>query len=108
MTATKSNKLQAGEKDPRKIVAAINGLVEGRTDNYAQVTLAAGATETVVSNEAAWHCSPNSTIVLSPRSENAAAALATTWIKAKGNRTFTIGHASNAQTDRIFDVAFIG
>lgn len=98
-------KLGEGEKDVRKIVSALNRMVEGRLDCYGQVTLRAGETTTTVD---AYFASPNSTIVLSPRTANAAAAMASTFVSAKGNRAFTLAHANNAQTDRIFDYAFIG
>ena len=39
MSATYSQKIPPNEKDPRKVATAINKIIEGRTDNYGQVTL---------------------------------------------------------------------
>jgi hypothetical protein len=41
-------------------------------------------------------------------SQFAAAALASTYVSAVANGSFTIAHANNAQTDRIFGFAFLG
>ena len=107
MTATYSAKLKPNELEPRKIASSINRIIEGRTDNYGSVTLTANTTTTTVTNQ--W-ASENSTIVLSPRSANAAAELGagTAYISTKSNGSFVITHANNAQTDRTFDYAMIG
>ena len=105
MTATYSAKLKPNELEPRKIASSINRIVEGRTDNYGSVTLTANDTTTTVTNQ--W-ASENSTIVLSPRTANAAAAVATTYVSSKLNGSFVLTHANNAQTDKTFDYAMIG
>ena len=105
MTATYSAKLPPSETEPRKIASSIKRIVEGRTDNYGSVTLTANDTTTTVTNQ--W-ASENSTIVLSPRTANAAAAVATTYVSSKLNGSFVLTHANNAQTDKTFDYAMIG
>lgn len=103
--ASRSQKPRPSETEPRVIVSALRQVIDGRTDNYGQITLTAGATSTSYSSPS---ISENSTIVLSPRSANAAAAVGTTHVSAKANGSVTLTHANNAQTDRTFDLAWIG
>ena len=107
MTATKSQKLFPTEKDPRKITTSINNIIDGRTDNYGQVTLGTSTVTTVVSVSGS-SISENSVIAMSPRTANAAAALGTTYVSAVANGTFTLTHASAGTSDRTFDYAWIG
>jgi hypothetical protein len=95
------------ETDPKKFALAIQSLYNGRSNASGTVTLRAGQTTTTVSpsdanNPGAVNVAPQSGVFLFPRSANAAAALATTFVSAVGKQTFTITHASNAQTDRTF------
>lgn len=89
------------ETRPLEIVRTLLDALQGRSLAIGEVTLAAGATSTVVS--APW-LSSYDTVMLTPCTANAAAALATTYIPSadiiKGQ--FTIRHANNAQTDRTF------
>lgn len=61
------------EKDPAQFALAIQQLYDGRSNASGTVTLAAGATSTVVS---AINCAPQSAVFLFPKTANAAAALA--------------------------------
>lgn len=95
------------ETDPVRINQAIRQLIQGRGDFVGDVTLAAGATTTVVSFP---NCSSDSHVFLEPQTANAAAARATTYIKrvdiAQG--MFTITHANAVSLDRTFSFACIG
>lgn len=93
------------ERDPFRIVQAVNELFQGRSNAIGECTLTASATSTVVSAE---NCGDESQVFLSPKTANAAAALATTYISAVTNGSFTITHANNAQTDRTFGYVAIG
>ena len=95
------------EKDPFRIVQAINELLQGRSNAVGTCTLAAGATTTVVSAE---NCGDQSQVFLFPKTANAASALATTYILAANirNGSFTITHANTGTTDRTFAYAAIG
>lgn len=97
--------ISTDEKDQRKINTAIQQLEQGRLNVGATCTLRASQTTTTV---AAPNCGAGSQVQLTPKTANAAAALATTYVSAVGNGTFTITHASNAQTDRTFGYACIG
>ncbi len=107
MSASYTNKVSPYEAHPRRIANALNNVIDGRTDNYGTCTLSASTVQTVVSL-AQSQVSENSTVILTARTANAAAALATTYVSGKSNGSFTLTHASNAQTDRIFDYAWIG
>jgi hypothetical protein len=99
--------LQPEERDPKRFNDAIRQLVEGRMNATSFVTLTPAATLTVVD----WpNCSVDSHILLMPRTANAAAALATTYIAVADivQGSFTITHANNAQVDRIFSFLCIG
>jgi hypothetical protein len=93
----------------RKLADSINKLAKGRIDAYGTVTLLANQTTTTVTTSDAG-VSVKSTIVLTPRTANAAAEIGagTLYVSAKGNGSFTITHANNAQTDRTYDFAWIG
>lgn len=88
-----------------RIVQAIIQLMQGRSNAVGEVTLRANQTTTVVTktvHRAAVNVGADSEVFLTPRTANAAAALATTWVSAVGQGTFTITHASNAQIDKLF------
>lgn len=97
--------VSTNEKDPAKFALAIQQLYSGRSNAAGTVTLAAGATATVVTP---FNCAPACAVFLFQKTANAAAALATTFISAVGKQTFTITHANNAQTDRTFFYVCIG
>lgn len=97
--------LQPGERNPQRIVDAIIQLVEGRHNASGRVTLTPGATTTVVSHP---NCSKSCEPQLSPRTANAAAAVATTYVSNINQGSFVITHANNAQVDRIFGYTVTG
>lgn len=94
-----------GETSLTRAIQAIRELFEGRSNAVGTVTLTASATTTTVTSET---CGDESVILLSPKTANAAAALATTYVSSVGNGTFTLTHANNSQTDRSFGYAAIG
>jgi len=107
MSQTRTQKVAPTEKDPRRLAIAINGIIDGRTDNYGSVTLAANTATTVVSEA---RVTDFSTINLTPITANAAAELGAggMYVSAKAIGSFTITHANNAQTDRTFDYSWSG
>lgn len=86
---------------------AINGLIDGRPNVTGVVTLTANAASTVVTDN---KFESGMAVLLQPKTANAAAALATTYItdanKTKG--AFTITHANDAQIDKVFAYVRIG
>lgn len=107
MTDRPSPKLAQSQADPRRIVNSLNRMAEGRGDNSDTLTLTAGAASTTIAQP---FVSEFSTILLFPRTANAAAELGagTVYVSAKANGSFTLAHANNAQADRTFDYAWIG
>lgn len=97
--------VSTAEKDPAAFALAIQQLYAGRSNAAGSVTLAAGATSTVVK---AINCASQCAVFLFPKTANGAAAIATTFISAVGNQSFTISHANNSQTDRTFFYVCIG
>ena len=95
------------ESNLSRIVRSIRELWEGRSNAVGEFTLAAGATSTVVSAD---NCGENSRIALTPRTANAAGALATTYITAANvvPGQFTVTHANAGTTDRTFGYAING
>lgn len=93
------------EQNTFRIVQAVRELFEGRSNAVGTVTLRASQTTTTVTAE---NCGDESQVFLSPKTANAAAALATTYISSIGNGTFTITHSSAVSTDRTFGYVAIG
>lgn len=90
---------------PREIAERINALILGRINTVGTVTLVANATTTTVTDENAHRqVAP----ILIPTTANAAAALATTYVSARGSGTFTLTHANAATTDRTFIYVLLG
>lgn len=97
--------VQTQEKDLTKFAAALQGLAQGRSNAIGEVTLTANAASTVVT---AINCGGDSEVFLTPKTANAAAALATTYIATVVAGSFTITHANNAQTDKTFGYVCLG
>lgn len=96
--------IPATERDVTRIVQSVRDLFMGRSNASGSFTLTASATTTTVSHK---NCGPDSRIVFSPTTANAAAALATTYHSGSASGTFTITHASNIQTDRTFSYRIV-
>lgn len=97
--------VQTNEKDLTKFAFAVQQLAMGRSNATGTVTLTTSATTTAVT---APNCGAGSVISLSPKTANAAGALATTYVSAVAAGTFTLTHASNTQTDRTFGFVCLG
>lgn len=96
--------LQPGERDIYRIVQSLISVIR-KWNASGQVTLRANQATTVVTkavSPGAVNVAVGDEVMLSPRTANAAGALATTYISAVGQGTFTITHANNAQTDKTF------
>ena len=98
--------IQESERDLYRIVQTIISIAN-KMNACGVITLAAGATSTVVTKDnsrGAVNVSKDDVITFSPMTANAAAALTTTYILqanvAQGS--FTITHANAGTTDRTF------
>ena len=91
--------------DLRRVVETVQMVMRGKFNAVTTLTLAAGVTTTVFIDE---RIGGESFIGLTPLSANAAAALPTTWVSARGKGTATLTHANTATTDRAYSVLIIG
>ena len=96
--------LSPAERDLFRIVAAVRQLMEGRSNAVGTFTLATAATATTVS---APTCAATSIVLLMPKTANAAAALATTFVT-PAKAAFVVTHLSAATTDRTFGFVALG
>ena len=67
-------------KDLRPLARQANDMLDGKTNNTGAVTLTASTTTTTVNNE---RVGPDSAILLSPLTANAATAIATTYVSTR-------------------------
>jgi hypothetical protein len=88
-----------GEVRADNLVPAMHQMAMGRLLTGGEVTLRAGQTTTSVD---ARFVSPEEVVVLSPRTANAAAALASTYVSSTVKGGFVLTHANAASTDRTF------
>ena len=93
----------------RKIAVAVNGLLNGWSNNIGSVTLTASAATTVIQFE------PNrlrveSRISLFPQTANAAAAWNSIYESARdvAAGTLTLTHVNNANADKTYDFFLVG
>jgi uncharacterized secreted protein with C-terminal beta-propeller domain len=88
---------------------AVQQMRRGKMDIVTELTLTAN----VATSTLTWKgLSPQSVVVFDPKTANAAAELygGTMYVLTadRGNDAWTVTHANNAQTDRVFQVAIIG
>ena len=94
----------------RKLSRVVNGIMQGKTNNTGTVTLATGATITVV-ELAEGRLGENTVIHLDPLTQNAAYESFTpiyVSVRDVRNKTFTISHSVDSSTDRTFRYSLIG
>lgn len=92
----------------REMVTAIRQLIAGRSNACGTVTLTANVTQTTVTGP---NVNEDAHVFLSPRTANAAGAVATTHAvvqRISGVPTIVITHANAATTDRTFSYACLG
>lgn len=93
----------------RRVWDAIFRLRQGKIECVTTVTLTENAATTVLND---IRLSNQSVVTFDPKTANAAAELAagTLYVLTanRGNASWTITHANNAQTDRTFQISIIG
>jgi hypothetical protein len=88
----------------RKLAQALQGIMDGRTNNAGSVTLTASTVTTVVSDKRAG---VDSVIVFMPKTANAAAVLGRLYVSARTDEAFTLTHASTTSTDMDYEYALL-
>lgn len=94
-----ATQLDPDERRISYIVQSVRELLFGRDDAHGVVTLRPNQTTTTVSHP---NCSVEGQVLLTAKTANAAAALATTYVSSIVQGAFTLTHASNAQADKTF------
>jgi hypothetical protein len=93
----------------RRLWESLLPLYKGKSEVYVELTLTANAASTTLTDV---RLSPQSVLVFDSRTANAAAEFKNgtmyTTEANRGNGAWTITHANNAQTDRVYSVAIIG
>jgi hypothetical protein len=92
------------EEHLRKCAQAINGILNGQTNNSYDLVLEAGESSTTITDE---RITAKTMAVLSPQNAAAAADLASMWYVASGGQ-IVIHHPISASADRNLGVAIIG
>jgi hypothetical protein len=96
----------ANARDPQQARQVINRINRGKLNCIGMMTLSANVGTTTVLDP---RVGPYSVVLLMPATANAAAALATTYVSDRSNKTsFTVSHSNNAQTDRSYGYALFG
>lgn len=101
------NRLKQNHATPREIATVVNGILDGKTNNFGEITLDANQGSTTFTD---FRISKDSVILLEPTTANAAAALATTYRSATSvpNHTFTLTHTNDANADKTFNYVVVG
>ncbi len=105
MTTGSGLSIAETEQDRAVQNRAIRQLIEGRSNAVGSCTLTANTTTTAVT---AVNCGPNSAVFLFPKTANAAAVAASTYISAVAAKSFTVTHPSNANMDKTFGYVCLG
>lgn len=92
--------------DERQVAEIVNNLVEGKSNNTGNVTLAvASATTTTINDERIGF---NSIILLMPLTANAASAITTTYVSSRTQGNATLTHTANTLADKVFGYIIVG
>lgn len=83
----------------------INGILDGKTDNYGTVTLTANAATTTLKDA---RLNVNSVVLLMPKSLNAAVAIDTLYFSTPTKGQVVINHGNDANTDKTFRYTVTG
>lgn len=89
----------------RNIAAYLREVHQGHLGNVGTVTLMTGTVSTVVTD---FRVGPNTVISLMPTTDNAAAAIPSTYISGRSAEAFTITHANTTTADRAFAYSVLG
>jgi hypothetical protein len=83
--------LEVGERDPTVIPRVLNNAIAGNLNIVGEVQLLVGTTETTVRDP---RISPQSILMWQALDAASAALIPSIWLKTRGVRECTIGHAS--------------
>jgi hypothetical protein len=91
--------------DQRAVAEIVNGIMDGKTNNIGTVTLRSGNTTTTLTDA---RIGPESVIIMTPMSSNAAKEFGTCFISARTNGSATITHQNTGHADLIYTYIVVG
>lgn len=93
------------EEHRRRLARLGNNLLQGKTNNVIQVTLAVSSTTTTVTDK---RIGAYTGLFFSPLTADAAGALSSLYVSSRQNGSATLTHANTASVDRTFNVLLVG
>lgn len=93
----------------RKLSTSVVSVIRGKLDNTGTFTLTANSATTTIT-ETDGRIGEDTVIAWSPVTANASAAIANIYLSSRDveNKTFTLTHTNNSQTDRTFSYTLTG
>lgn len=92
--------------DQRAVAEVVRGIMDGKTNNTGEITLAVGAAVTTALIDR--RIGPDSVIVFVPASAAANADATRVYASAQGQGTATVNHAANVTASKTYRYAVIG
>ena len=91
--------------DQRAVAEIVNNIMDGKTNNTGTVTLRSGATTTTLTDA---RISPESVIIMTPMTLNAAKEFGTCYVSARAKGSATLSHQNTGHSDLIFTYIVVG
>jgi hypothetical protein len=92
--------------DQRAVAEVVRGIMDGKTNNTATITLATGGAVTTTLTDR--RIGPDSVIVFVPASSPANADSSRIYASAQGQGTATVNHVANIVANKTYRYAIIG
>jgi len=92
--------------DQRAVAEVVRGIMDGKTNNTATITLATGGAVTTTLTDR--RIGPDSVIVFVPASSAANADSSRIYASAQGQGTATVNHVANSVANKTYRYAIIG
>jgi hypothetical protein len=83
----------------QRVAESINGLIDGKLDAVSSVTLTVSSATTVVADN---RFESTMALFFTATTANAAAAVGGMYVSSRGEGTFTLTHANDANADKTF------
>lgn len=91
--------------DQRAVAEVVNNMMDGKTNNTGTVTLSSSTTTTTLTDA---RISPDSVIIMTPMTLNAAKEFGTCYISARTKGSATISHQNTGHSDLDYTYVVIG
>lgn len=91
--------------DQRAVAEIVNGIMDGKTNNTGTVTLTQSATSTTLTDA---RIGPESVIIMTPMTSNAAKEFGTCFVSARINGSATLTHQNTGHADLDFTYIVVG